>query len=373
MELPIILWSAVVGAIVGVLVLMFARKPRSRGSEIQAAAMRQLQDGEPALAMAPFTVEDLRKVLTERDQTLLQSRDDLEKKQQQLDAATAEVVREAGLRSAAEQRSAELAAQAAALAEEMKAIEAKAREDRQAAEEAGLQVSPLEMQLASEKRQSQELTEQIAKLTAELAERQRSTAEAGGIRSALEAELGSCRENIQQLTAQLGEFGQERSELETQIANEQRQSQQLAEHIAQLTAELDERRRSNAQTDGYRSSLEAELGSYRDTIQQLTAQLGEARRERSEFVARLGMEHQAAGEAMKLLSLAQANLSGFFERPHENPPNGNGHVTFEAVPAGPGRPLMEESPIDPGDINLDDQAGDLIPVLSSAPGSQNGN
>ena len=81
--------GALIGTSVGILILR--RKLRPPVTEAQFAEMKsKLQAGESSLAAASASLEDLRKEFGLQQKALLQSAEDLKKRQAQLDIASAE-------------------------------------------------------------------------------------------------------------------------------------------------------------------------------------------------------------------------------------------------------------------------------------------
>jgi len=273
--------STAVGTIVGVgcAALMMQRRTR-----VMAADGRKLSPENLASIVAPnVTIDDVRKLLAERDETLQQCRDDLEKRQQQLAAATAAGESMAALRAEAEQRSNDLAAQVTVLTAQMKELASKTIEGGLANAESGRQVTALQSQLDSEKGHSRELIEQIAGLTDELAKYK--TAGAGAV-TQLEAQLDSERQQGQALTDEVARLTSELmgyrvagseavTELAARLEMEKKQNQELADQVAVLTIDLNQSREYGAAADSYRSSLETELGVGRLRIHELTDQVAE--------------------------------------------------------------------------------------------------
>ncbi|HEV3200814.1 MAG TPA: hypothetical protein VGZ73_23085 [Bryobacteraceae bacterium] len=280
--------STAVGTIVGVgcAALMMQRRNR-----VSAGDGGKLSPENLASIVAPnVTIDDVRKLLAERDETLQQCRDDLEKRQQQLAAAMAAGESAVALRAEAEQRSNDLATQVNALTAQMKELAAKANEGGQATEESVRQIAALQSQLDSEKVQSRELTEQIAGVSDELAKYKTAGAEAV---TQLEAQLDSEKQQGQALADQVARLMSELmgyrvsgseavTELAAQLEAEKKQNQELAGQVAILTIDLTQSREYGAAADGYRSSLETELGVGRLRIHELTDQVAELSRELEE-------------------------------------------------------------------------------------------
>jgi chromosome segregation ATPase len=278
--------STAVGTIVGVACAFLLMQRRTRGPAGEAAAAKGSQDLASVVAAPTVTIDDVRKLLAERDLTLEQCRDDLEKKQQQLEVATAAVESAAALRVEAEQRNHDLAAQVSAFTEQIKELAAKTKEGGPSPEESA-KAAALESQLAIEKAQNLDSADQIAHLTDELARYK--SAGAGAVTS-LEAELDAEKVQIQQLTEQIASLSNELTgyrltgaeavtSIEAQLEAEKKQCQELADQVAVLTIDLSQARQYGTDADGYRSSLETELGVGRLRIAQLSDQVAEMTRE----------------------------------------------------------------------------------------------
>jgi chromosome segregation ATPase len=289
--------STAVGTIVGVACAFLLMQRRNRGPAGEGADGKSPQNLASVVAAPTVTIDDVRKLLAERDQTLQQCRDDLEKKHQQLEAATVAAESAAALRAQAEQRSSELAIQVSAFSDQIKELAAKTQEGGIATEEAGRQTAALESQLDLEKAQNRESAEQIAHLSDELA--QYKSAGAGAVTS-LEGQLDAEKLQIQELTEQVARLNNELTgyrvvgveavtSLEEQLDSEKKQSVELAEQVAVLTIDLNQARQYCTDADGYRSSLETELGVGRLRIAQLTDQVAELNRE---LEAQLDSEQQ---------------------------------------------------------------------------------
>jgi chromosome segregation ATPase len=167
-------------------------------------------------------------------------------KQRQLDAALAAKDLESAHRNAAEQRIAELIADADANKARQAEVEAKAREleakhaeleakgaegPSPASEEQQRQLAAFQAQAETGGRQIQELTEQVARLAAEAAELKQRSEEAGKARTALEADLTGERERLRVLTEQVSEL---RSELSAQDVRMQEERESAAKGMELL-------------------------------------------------------------------------------------------------------------------------------------------
>src|SRR5579871_1129297 len=195
----LVVLSTCVGTIVGVVVAgMMMRRNRVPAAEAKVSP----QNLAAVVATPSVTIDDVRKLLAERDQTLQQCRDDLEKKQQELLAAAAAADSAVAMHAEAEQRIHDLNGHITALNDRLLAIAA--QEDAQ--EHAGSDVTELATQLDAEKRQNYELSEQIARLSSELSRYKSAGAEAV-------------------------------TQLEASLQTEKQQGRELAEEIARLNSE----------------------------------------------------------------------------------------------------------------------------------------
>lgn len=210
MELLLVFLSTAIGTVVGVAaaVLMMQRKGRSSGMGSDSILRTQLQNTEWALASAGRDVEDLRKQLADREAEAQQVRADLESAQQRLMAASAEVEKESAHRSQAD----EIAAKAAALAED----------------------------LTERLRQLESQVPAAEELSARLEDERRRAAEGSARLTAMEAELNRMRESVIVLEGECA-AGRERTEV--------------------LTAELDRWREAGGQADLERIALERQCAS----------------------------------------------------------------------------------------------------------------
>lgn len=306
--------STAVGTVVGVAcaALMMQRRARVSAGDGGKLSPRNLE----AIVAPNVTIDDVRKLLAERDQTLQQCRDDLEQRQQQLAAAAAAVESTTALHAEAEKRGTDLAAQVSALTAQMKETAAKTNEGALATEESGRRAAALEAQLDSEKGQSRELTEQAARLTDELAKYK--TAGAGAV-TQLEAQLDAEKQQSQELTDQVARLTSELmgyrvagseavTELAARLELEKKQSQELADQVAVLTIDLTQSRQYGADADSYRSSLETELGVGRLKIQQLTDQVAEMS---SELEAQLNSKKQQGLELTERITRLSTEMTDY--------------------------------------------------------------
>jgi chromosome segregation ATPase len=208
-------------------------------------------------------------------------------KQRQLDAALAAKDLESAHRSAAEQRIAELIAEADARKARQAEVEAKAKDleakaagleakgaesPSPASEEQQRQLAAFQAQVETGGRQIQELTEQVTRLAAEAADLKQRSDEAEKARTALEADL--------------------------------KQRSDEAEKV--------------------RKKLEADLTSERQRLHVLTEQVSELQSERSAQDVRMQEERESAAKGMELLVMAQQNLSRAIQAAATEAPAANG-------------------------------------------------
>jgi chromosome segregation ATPase len=256
--------STAFGTIVGVTagLLLINRRNRFKPTGEHLAALRNELSGAapdaavPAAGSPGVNLEDLRRLVVDRDDALRQSREELERAQLQAEQCRAEAQQEAQQRAAAEQRAQDLAAQLASFAEKGAEWEAgaKMRED-------------LEGRIA-----------------------------------ALMTELTAARDTSQ---------GQLDAHSKVQEAHRQEQ-EALNARIASLAEELAAARHSSQEDGSYRTSLEAQLTADREYIGQLTAQIAEAQREMSHYETRLIEQRQVAAKGLELLNQAQDNFANIF-------------------------------------------------------------
>jgi len=355
--LPVVLLSATIGIGVGVLFgFMMSKKNRASAVDSGAAAKAASQNLAQVVAAPTVTIEDLRKLLNDRDETLQQSRDDLQKKHIQMEAANAAAENAATLRMEAEQRNAELAAQANAFSEQVRELSSKTTDYSAVVEEANRRVGAIEVQLEMEKKQSLELSEQISRLTSEL-----TAAKASGSdgQAEFEAQLAVERKQSAELAEQIARLTSDLTgsrvagadavaQVEVLLEAERKHVQELTEQVGVLRVDLEQARQFGSDAETYRSTLEAELGVNRLKIMQLADQVAELNRERSQFEVKLREERQSAARGIELLTLAQSTLSALTRMQEENQA---AHV--EEAPAAAASPVaakpvhaeLEQSPI----------------------------
>src|ERR1017187_1468089 len=226
-------------------------------------------------------------------------------KQRQLDAALAAKDLESAHRSAAEQRIAELIAEADARKARQAEVEAKAKDleakaadleakgaesPSPASEEQQRQLAAFRSQVETGGRQIQELTEQVTRLAAEAAELKQRSDEAEKERTVLEADL--------------------------------KQRSDEAEKV-RTVLEADLKQRSD-EAEKLRTTLEADLTSERQRLHVLTEQVSELQSERSAQDVRMQEERESAAKGMELLVMAQQNLSRAIQAAATEAPAANG-------------------------------------------------
>ncbi len=311
MDLIVMILAAMSGALIGSStgIFLMYRKLRPVNAVELDALRSKVRTTEFDLNAAIANSARLKKEAAEQASKVS---DEAMEKQKQLEAALAAKDLEAAHRNAAEQRIAELIAEADAGKARHAEIEAKAKELEAkaaeleakgaeglspASEEEKRQLAALQEQVESGGRRIQELTEQATRLTAEAAEFKQRSDEAEKMRTALEADLKQRSE----------EALKAREALEAEL--QQRSDEALKARIA----------------------LEADLTSERERLQVLTEQVSELRNELSAQEIRMQEERESAAKGMELLVMAQQNLSRVIqaaatEAPVANGANGtNGH------------------------------------------------
>jgi len=208
--------GALVGTLIGIVLLR--RKLRPPISDRELGELKdKMQTSEASLSAASELAVDLRKRLSLAEQALLQSRKDLESRQEQLNIASAETLKEKALRSDVERSAQELGSKVALLTEQCTKLEVKAREESDLAKEGSIQLVAVEGELEVSKRSLKELTEQAAYLTAQSIELKRLREQDDRNRTDLEAQLNAERDRIRQLSSQIAELKDGRHQLEVNL------------------------------------------------------------------------------------------------------------------------------------------------------------
>ena len=226
MEMNTVFLCTTIGALVGTIVgiLLMNRKVRMPISDADLADLRgKLESAESSLSAANVTVEDLRKQVAERDQTLKQQTEDLKKRQEQLDKAGAEAEKDKLRRSVNEQLSQEMSAQNAALLKERADLELKVEEAGRLGAEQASRIAFLEPRLEEQTREVNELTGRVEGLIAEGAALSRFREQESRHRAALETQLSAEQERAQQLSKQVENLESERSGIVRKL-HEERES-----------------------------------------------------------------------------------------------------------------------------------------------------
>jgi chromosome segregation ATPase len=290
MEVMLVVLSTAIGTIVGVTLglLMINRRGRVTPTGAHLAALQNEfagalpADPAPAPAGSPsVNLEDLRKLVVDRDDALRQSYDDLQRVQQECEQAKATAHQESLQRMAAEQRVQELSAQLAELTQQTTEWQTRSKEH-------------------------EDLGSRIASLTSELSATQQARQAQAETRA---KELETLNAQISSLTAELSAAQQSR---QAQAETRAKELETLNAQISSLTAELSAAQQSSEQNGSYRSSLEAQLTADRDYIRQLTAQIADLQREASSTETRLLEQRQLAAKGLELLTLAQDHFTGVF-------------------------------------------------------------
>ncbi len=223
MELNVVFLCATVGALVGttVGVLLMYRKIRLPITETELVDLKnKLQAAESSVGAHTATVEELRKQIAERDQTIQTHSGELKKKHEQLELVIRETEKEMAKRSVAEQRAHEMSTHSAALAEQRAGLESQLQEERNRAAEKTAQIASLEAERAEDARRIQELTDRLDALNAEIAALKTLTEQESQSRTSLEAQLKLERERTQELSSQVTELEKERFRFDSQLQQE---------------------------------------------------------------------------------------------------------------------------------------------------------
>ena len=221
----IIVLASAAGALIGTAtgILMFRRKMRPPITDAELGALKgKVETAEASLASATANLEDLRKQISAQEKTLLQNGEDLKKKQQQIEAETAETQKEKTRRAAAEQTVQELGAKVVVLTEQSAKMEGQVKEAQGLAASKATRLEAVDAELEAGKRKIQELTDQTAQLTAESAELKRLGEQEVRLRTLLEAQLNTEQERIVQMTGRIAELQTERERLEIKVQDESR-------------------------------------------------------------------------------------------------------------------------------------------------------
>jgi DNA repair exonuclease SbcCD ATPase subunit len=281
----LVVLSTAIGTIVGVTagLLMINRKSRITPTGAHLAALQNgFSAGAPPAAGAPgVNLEDLRKLVVDRDDALRQSCEDLQKAQLQCEQARSEAQQESVQRAAAIERAQELAAQVAALTQQTAEWDARSKEQ----ENLEARIVSLTAELSAAKHSSQE------ELDARSKEQEDLNARIAG----LAAELSAAKHSSQQ-----------------ELDARSKEQEDLNARIASLAADLSAAKHSSQQDGSYRSSLEAQLTADREYVRQLTTQIADLQREVSNFETRLLEQRQLAAKGLEFLNLAQDNFAGVF-------------------------------------------------------------
>ena len=176
MDPIVIVIASAAGALIGTAtgILLFRRKMKPPISDTELGVLKgKVQTAEASLATATGNLEDLRKQIASQEKTILQSSEDLKKKQQQLDAESAETQKEKSRRTAAEQSVQELGAKGVLLTEQCGKLEVQLKEAQTLAGSKAEKLATVEAEFEAGKQKIHELTEQTAQLTSETAELKR--------------------------------------------------------------------------------------------------------------------------------------------------------------------------------------------------------
>ncbi len=365
----LVILSTAIGTFTGVMatVLLMQRKGQVLASGAELAARQQAPELERSLATAGATIDELRKQAAAQGQILQQNREELERKQQELDAELGrraaveqqvaplnEKVRDLTARLDDERRQKEelagwnvtLTAQAGqqseAVAEQLRETEAKAAAERQR----------VSAELESVKREKEELAAKLSELEAA------SAAERQSVSTGIEAERGEKEALAAQLRELEAKAAAERLAVWAELDGVRRENEELTAQIRDLQAksgaELETERRLKDEWAQRHAALSAEAGQQaRALAEQLRAQearmaedrlrfateLDAARQQRDALEAEVERERASAAEGMELLSLAHKKFSGVFEMRFAEAHNGNGHHPANGSAGGEHLPM----------------------------------
>src|ERR1039458_8689487 len=312
MDLIVMILAAMSGALIGSStgIFLMYRKLRPLNAVELDALRSKLRTTEFDLNAAIANGVKLKKEVAEQASKV---NEEAVEKQRQLDAALAAKDLESAHRSAAEQRIAELIAEADARKARQAEVEAKAKDleakaadleakgaesPSPASEEQQRQLAAFQAQVETGGRQIQELTEQVTRLAAEAAELKQRSDEAEKARTVLEADL--------------------------------KQRSDEAEKV-RTVLEADLKQRSD-EAEKVRTTLEADLTSERQRLHVLTEQVSELQSERSAQDIRMQEERESAAKGMELLVMAQQNLSRAIQAAATEAPAANGSNGHSAAP-----------------------------------------
>ena len=234
MDLIVMILAAMSGALIGSStgIFLMYRKLRPLNAVELDALRSKVRTTEFDLNAAIANGVKLKKEVAEQASKV---NEEAVEKQRQLDAALAAKDLESAHRSAAEQRIAELIAEADARKARQAEVEAKAKDleakaadleakgaesPSPASEEQQRQLAAFQAQVETGGRQIQELTEQVTRLAAEAAELKQRSDEAEKVRKKLEADLTSERQRLHVLTEQVSELQSERSAQDVRMQEE---------------------------------------------------------------------------------------------------------------------------------------------------------
>ena len=234
MDLIVMILAAMSGALIGSStgIFLMYRKLRPLNAVELDALRSKVRTTEFDLNAAIANGVKLKKEVAEQASKV---NEEAVEKQRQLDAALAAKDLESAHRSAAEQRIAELIAEADARKARQAEVEAKAKDleakaadleakgaesPSPASEEQQRQLAAFQAQVETGGRQIQELTEQVTRLAAEAAELKQRSDEAEKVRKKLEADLTSERQRLHVLTEQVSELQSERSAQDIRMQEE---------------------------------------------------------------------------------------------------------------------------------------------------------
>lgn len=229
--------GALVGTLVGI--LLMNRKVRLPITGADLAALRaKVATAESSLAAANASVEDLRKQLADRDQTIQQNAEELRMRQEVIDRSAQQAEKEKLQRSVDEQLSLDLNSRNTVLLRERNDFESRLEYETKQSAEKSAQITVLEVELETAKRQVLELTGRVDGLIAESAALSRFREQESRHRAALEAQMTQEQDRAQQLLKQVADLESERSRLEIELREERESATRGMELLAMAQANL---------------------------------------------------------------------------------------------------------------------------------------
>ena len=150
-----------------------------------------------------------------------------------------------------------------------------------------------------------------------------------------EAERASAEQRAQQLGVQLAAVTEQHAALEAKLDESGRVAENMTRQLASFEMQRDVDQRCIEDLSEQVADLTAESSEFRLASEQLTNRIALMQTERLQLEARLKEEIQSAAKGLKLLLLAQENLSHVCDPAPVDSENGHSsHHAFQAVSAG---------------------------------------